>query len=122
MNSPQWPPPSIQDRARRSNGERQQRHLTNFFDRPTNRPLRRPLESALVNTIVAVILAVFLIIITYKNDDPIVDGYEWFPVVAIALAFLPAPIILGCLWFDAWRRLKPIKQAADDIERRALTP
>src|SRR5215210_6778584 len=46
MNSPQWPPPSIQDRARRSNGERQQRHLTNFFDRPTNRPLRRPLESA----------------------------------------------------------------------------
>jgi len=84
--------------------------------------LRRPLESALVNTIVAVILAVFLIIITYKNDDPIVDGYEWFPVVAIALAFLPAPIILGCLWFDAWRRLKPIKQAADDIERRALTP
>src|SRR5829696_6416052 len=46
MNSPQWPPPSIQDRARRSNGERQQRHLTNFFDRPTNSPLRRPLESA----------------------------------------------------------------------------
>src|SRR5215208_1930462 len=46
MNSPQWPPPSIQDRARRSNGERPQRHLTNFFDPLTNSALRRPLESA----------------------------------------------------------------------------
>src|SRR5215217_5384041 len=46
MNSPQWPPPSIRDRARCSSGERPQRHLTNFFDRPTNSPLRRPLESA----------------------------------------------------------------------------
>src|SRR5215207_5304638 len=51
MNSPQWPPPSIQDRARRSNGERPQRHLTNFFDRPTNSSLRRPLESALLDSI-----------------------------------------------------------------------
>ena len=44
--SPPWRPPSTQDRARRSNGERPQRHLTNFCDRPTKSSLRRPLESA----------------------------------------------------------------------------
>ena len=41
-----WRQPSIQGRARHSNGRRPQRHLTNFSDRPTS-PLRRPLDSAL---------------------------------------------------------------------------
>lgn len=76
----------------------------------------------LVNSIIAAMLVVLLIIIAYKSDDPIGPGYDWFPIAAIALAILPAPIILGSLWLDAWRRLKPIKQSADNIERRALTP
>src|SRR6267142_1447865 len=45
MRSPPWRQPSIQGRARHSNGRRPQRHLTNFSDRPTS-PLRRPLDSA----------------------------------------------------------------------------
>src|SRR3954465_9257660 len=46
MRSTPLRPPSTHGRARHSNGERPQRHLTNFYDRPTNSPLRRPLESA----------------------------------------------------------------------------
>ena len=46
MRSPPLRSPSTRGRARHSNGERRQRHLTNFYDRPTNSPLRRPLESA----------------------------------------------------------------------------
>src|SRR5258708_35659554 len=45
MRSPPWRQPSIQGRARHSNGKRPQSHLTNFSDRPTS-PLRRPLDSA----------------------------------------------------------------------------
>src|SRR3977135_1588264 len=45
MRSPPWRQPSIQGRARHSNGKRPQRHLTNFSDRPTS-SLRRPLDSA----------------------------------------------------------------------------
>src|SRR3982074_1460626 len=45
MRSPPRRQPSIQGRARHSNGKRPQRHLTNFSDRPTS-PLRRPLDSA----------------------------------------------------------------------------
>src|SRR4249919_837209 len=46
MRSPPLRSPSTHGHARHSNGERRQRHLTNFYDRPTNSPLRRPLESA----------------------------------------------------------------------------
>src|SRR5215204_5209763 len=46
MRSPPLRPPSTQGRARHLNGERRQKRLTNFYDRPTNSPLRRPLESA----------------------------------------------------------------------------
>src|SRR3977135_1357359 len=49
MRSPPWRQPSIQGRARHSNGKRPQRHLTNFSDRPTS-PLRRPLDSALATS------------------------------------------------------------------------
>ena len=45
MRSPPWRRPSIQGRARHSNGKRPQRHLTNFSDLPTS-SLRRPLDSA----------------------------------------------------------------------------
>jgi hypothetical protein len=73
-----------------------------------------------VNSIVAVVLAVFLIIIAIKADDVIRDGYEWFAIVSIALSFLPAPLILGALWFDAQRRVKTLKSVAASIETRAL--
>src|SRR3954468_8587337 len=53
MRSPPWRQPSIQGRARHSNGKRPQRHLTNFSDRPTNSPLRRPLDSALAAALAA---------------------------------------------------------------------
>jgi hypothetical protein len=73
-----------------------------------------------LNSAVAVILAGFLIVIAFKADDQILDGFEWFAVFAIAGSFLPAPLILGSLWFDARKRVKTLKSKADSIEKRAL--
>ena len=74
-----------------------------------------------VDSIVAVVLAVFLIIIACKAGDDILDGYEWFTVAAMSLSFIPAPLLLGVLWWDARQRVAPLKEVADDIETRALT-
>jgi hypothetical protein len=74
-----------------------------------------------VNSIVAVVLVVFLIIIACKAGDVIRDGYEWFAVVAISLSFIPAPLMVGTLWWDARQRVDPLKKVADDIEARAIT-
>jgi len=73
-----------------------------------------------INSIVAAVLAIFLIIIAVKADDVIREGYEWFAVVAIALSILPAPLILGMLWFDAQRRVVPLNAEVKSIESRAL--
>ena len=73
-----------------------------------------------LNSIVALILAVLLFVIALKADNQIVDGYEWFAIFAIALAYFPAPCILGSLWLDAQTRVKPLKAKADSIEKRAL--
>src|SRR5215213_3506426 len=95
MNSPQWPPPSIQDRARRSNGERQQRHLTNFFDRPTNRPLRRPLESALFTLFTVMTLE------GWTNDvaRPVMEkhphGWLFFVIFIIVTTFMVLNLFIG---------------------------
>jgi hypothetical protein len=75
----------------------------------------------MVNSGIAAVLAVFLIIIACKAGDDILEGYEWFPVVAISLAFIPAPLMLGALWWDARERVAPLKEVADDIEARAIT-
>ncbi|MEA2891352.1 MAG: hypothetical protein QOI05_2145 [Bradyrhizobium sp.] len=73
-----------------------------------------------INSIIATVLAVFLIIIACKADD-ILDRYEWFAVVAISLSFIPAPLMLGVLWWDSRRRVAPLTKIADDIETRAIT-
>ncbi len=73
-----------------------------------------------LNSIVALVLAVLLVVIALKADDQIANGYEWFAVFAIAASYLPAPCILGSLWVDAQRRVKPLKAKADSIEKRAL--
>jgi len=73
------------------------------------------------NSIVAVILAAFLIVIACKAGDDILKQYEWFVVAAIGLSFIPAPLMLGVLWWDARQRVAPLKKVADDIETRAIT-
>ena len=73
------------------------------------------------NSIIAAVLAVFLIIIACKAGDDIRDGYEWFAVAAMGLSFIPAPLMLGVLWWDARQRVAPLKKLADDIETRAIT-
>jgi hypothetical protein len=73
------------------------------------------------NSVIAAILGVFLIFIACNAADPIRDGYEWFVVFSISLSFLPAPLMLGALWWDARQRVAPLKKAANDIEARALT-
>jgi hypothetical protein len=64
---------------------------------------------------------VFLIIIACKADDLIGAGHESFAVASIALSFIPAPLMLAVLWWDARQRVAPLKVIADDIEARAIT-
>jgi len=66
-------------------------------------------------------LAIFLIVIACAANYDIVDGFAWFAVLAIALSFLPAPLMLGVLWWDARERIAPLKKAANDLEARAIT-
>jgi hypothetical protein len=72
------------------------------------------------NSIVAALLAVLLIVIAIKAEDVILDGYEWFAVMSIALAFLPAPILLFVLWFDSRSELAGLRNVARAIEKRAV--
>ena len=66
------------------------------------------------------LLAIVLVAIAYKAQDDVIEGYEWTTVVMFALSLLPAPSTLGALWVDANRQVKPMKDEADDLEKRAL--
>ena len=74
----------------------------------------------LINSAVALILAVILIFLAFKADDPIAENWEWITVLIAALSVVPAPATLGVLWFDASQRVKPMRQEADALEKRAL--
>jgi hypothetical protein len=73
-----------------------------------------------LNSVVALVLAAVLVVIAVKADDSIQQGHEWIAVFAIAGSFLPAPVILGSLWFDARKRVRTLKSKVDSIEKRAL--
>jgi hypothetical protein len=73
-----------------------------------------------INSIVATALAIILVVIAYKAQDDVREGYEWTTIVMFALSLLPAPLTLGALWIDANRQVKPMKDEADDLEKRAL--
>jgi hypothetical protein len=73
-----------------------------------------------INSIVAFVLAIILVVIAYKAQDNVAEGHEWTTVVMVALSLLPAPLTLGSLWIDANRQLKPMKEEADNLEKRAL--
>jgi hypothetical protein len=69
------------------------------------------------NAIIAGSLAIVLTVVAFKYDDTI----TWEPVTVflVGLSLLPAPVSLCVLWFDADRQLKPMKQEADALEKRA---
>jgi len=73
-----------------------------------------------INSLVASLLAIILVVIAYKAQDDVADGYEWTTVVMFAFSLLPAPLTLGALWTDANEQVKPMKDEADDLEKRAL--
>jgi hypothetical protein len=73
-----------------------------------------------INSIVAAILAVVLAILAFKAEDSISEKWEWVTVVLVALSIFPAPMSLAALWFDAGRRVKPMKAEADALEKRVL--
>jgi hypothetical protein len=73
-----------------------------------------------INSIIATALAIILVVIAYKAQDDVAEGYEWTTIVMLALSLLPAPSTLGALWIDANRQVKPMKDEADDLEKRAL--
>jgi hypothetical protein len=72
-----------------------------------------------INLGVAGALAVILIVLAFKADHQITDGWEWTATAMSALSTLPGPVILAALWIDASRQLKPMRQAADELETRA---
>jgi hypothetical protein len=71
------------------------------------------------NSAAAFLLAVVLAILAYKADDPITDGWFWTTIAMVGLSFLPGPISLFALWVDANRQVLPLRQEANDLERRA---
>jgi hypothetical protein len=71
------------------------------------------------NAIVAGALAIILTILAFKTDHVITEAWEPVTVLFVGLSLLPAPVSLGVLWFDADRQMKPMKQEADALEKRA---
>jgi hypothetical protein len=74
----------------------------------------------LENSIVAVALAITLAVLAFKADDVIAEAWEPVTAAIVFFSLFPAPISLGVLWFDAGRQVKPMKQEADALEKRAL--
>ena len=72
-----------------------------------------------VNLVVAGVLAITLAILAYKAEDPITEGWFWTTITMAVLSILPGPITLAVLWFDATWQIKPLRQEADDLEKRA---
>jgi hypothetical protein len=75
------------------------------------------LRYVFINSGVAILLALTLVVISYRFDHAISDGWAVF-VVAVSL--LPAPVTLGILWWGASKQMKPIKERAKRLEDRAL--
>jgi hypothetical protein len=71
------------------------------------------------NLVVAAVLAITLAILAYKAEDPITEGWFWTTTAMVGLSILPGPISLAALWFDASSQVKPLRQEADDLEKRA---
>ncbi|CCD89196.1 membrane protein of unknown function [Bradyrhizobium sp. ORS 285] len=74
------------------------------------------------NSFVAITLAVILVVLAYKADDPISEGWEAISLLFVGLSLLPAPVSLGVFWFDADRQVKPLREEADALERKAQSP
>jgi hypothetical protein len=72
------------------------------------------------NAIVAVALAITLTVLAFKADDVITEAWQPVTVLFVFFSLFPAPVTLGVLWFDAGRQVKPMKQEADALEKRAL--
>lgn len=70
-----------------------------------------------INAYVAAALAGALVLISYMGSDNI-------PVILsllfVVFSLLPAPVTLLALWRDASRKISPMKQKADGLEKRAL--
>ena len=66
------------------------------------------------------LLSITLAVLAYKAEDPITDGWFWTTIAMIALSILPGPISLAVLWFDASFHVKPLRQEADNLEKRAM--
>ena len=69
---------------------------------------------------VAATLAIILIILAFKADNPIMNGWDWTAILISALSVLPGPLSLGALWIDANRQVRPMRLAADELEARAI--
>lgn len=70
-----------------------------------------------INAAVAVLLVIVLALISFKNDDSL-PGL--IGILFLYCSVIPAPTTLAFLWSDAARALRPLKDRADDLEKRAL--
>lgn len=71
----------------------------------------------IIDLVIAAILIGVLVDVSYNADFSL--SYE-LSVVFVFLSVFPAPMILGVLWFDASRQLRPLKNRADSLEQKAL--
>ncbi|MER9236419.1 hypothetical protein NKI56_31040 [Mesorhizobium sp. M0622] len=71
----------------------------------------------IANSIVSFILIAILVFISYYYSQPINPQCS---VIFVALSILPAPITLFCLWQDATNALRPLRDAADALEREMV--
>jgi hypothetical protein len=70
--------------------------------------------------IVAFVLVIFLIMIALWAGVTIEGSWYWFPVTAIILSFVPAPVTLGLLSLVAGLRIKPLRRDTENLEQRAV--
>jgi hypothetical protein len=74
----------------------------------------------LANSVVALALAITLTVLAFNADDLISETWQPVTILFVFFSIFPAPISLGILWFDAGRQVRPMKQEADALEKRAL--
>jgi hypothetical protein len=72
------------------------------------------------NSIVALVDAIILTVLAFKADDAITEAWQPVTALFVFISLFPAPVSLAVLWFDADRQVKPMKQEADALEKRAL--
>jgi hypothetical protein len=73
-----------------------------------------------VNAYISFVLVAILVFISYASNLEVSIGWVWITILMTALSIIPGPVTLYCLWTDAAKQLRPMKNEATHVESRAL--